>query len=180
MPKINFYRLNTGLTTCKRTQDGSTPPTAMLFDVNQSEEYSKILEQRGKLGVTLSGQAIIPESRHTEDMLAEGFVAELEADGIFETPDCSPDSKEVVKSILRQIVFTAGIDGWLPLEEQHKKMVEFWEKILDRSSPRDVIEELADELKAKRSVKHRKSVLHERRDALKKEKEKEAKETKAK
>lgn len=143
----SFYRI---FTPCK---------SAQFFNPMISKEFAalKRKEKEGKLGTTASGDPYIAEHYQTERMQAEGWVGETDKDGIFETDGTSNEDKEVAKTVLRSLRCFSGIGGWSPLnddkdeskqwaEKQVELITKFYEKSLDKNSPRDIIEELRKEL----------------------------------
>jgi hypothetical protein len=140
-----------------------------FFDVKLSDEYKiKFLDKRGKLGSNHLGHLDIPELHHTKAMLEDGWVCQSDEDGRFETPDDSQESKELAKMILRACIPFAAID---PIsvdprnttEVRNQKIVAYWAKLIDKSSPKDLLEELTKELNDASAPKGRTSRLEERK-----------------
>lgn len=151
MAKNKYYRLETK---CSKM---------LFFDVTLSDEYKKkYLDKRQSLEVNHLGQRHVPEMYHTREMLEDAWVARTDEDGRFETPDDGPESKALAKMICRHLTAFAGIDGWLPLEEKNKMTIAFWKKVIDRSSPPDLLEELSKELLEAKNPAERRSRLEEK------------------
>lgn len=152
MARNKYYRLETGL------------HAAQLFQVDLSEEYKKkFLDKRGSLSANHMGTPYTPEFYHTPNMLADGWVCQTEEDGRFETPDDSAESKELAKLLCKAFICFAAIDSWLSQEDKNKATVAYWTKIIDRSSPKDLLEELTKELYEAQPDKKRTSRLEERK-----------------
>lgn len=108
-----LYRLHTGRGT---TKWGGDP--LILYDVKADSEYAALLAQRNKLGDLPGGHKVMPESRHTKEMLDRTIVAQANKKGVIDTPD-----KELAKRVLR----------------------EFPDTVLDEGSPQDALEEVQEE-----------------------------------
>lgn len=166
MARNKYYRLD--LSTGAKGEAAKLS-RMQFFDVNLSEEYKKkFLEKRGALGANHMGTPYIPEMYMTKNHLADSWVCQTDEDGRFETPDDSQESKDLAKMILRSCVCFAGID---PIsvdrrntkEVVNEKIIAFWAKLIDRSSPKDLLEELTKELKESVEPKARTSRLEERK-----------------
>jgi hypothetical protein len=155
--KLNFYKISTG---CKGLS---------LYDLFQSPDFVELKKQRS-VGVTATGQVLLPETKHTEDMMAEAFVEEADDEGVIEF---DLKEKAQAKMVLRGLGFMAGLsnvhsedpDAKDKLDANNKKLIALWNKVLDKSSPRDIIDELTKELEVNSNPKTRKMRIEEQRAA---------------
>lgn len=145
--KLDFYKIHTP---CKRAQ---------FFKPDLSDEYKAILKKYkdGKLGTTAAGDPYIPEHFQTVKMQAEGWVCETDDEGIFETEAATTADGELAKFVLRQLRCFSGAAGFTPAtenpedkkahaEKQVELVMRFYERSLDRNSPRDIMADLRKEL----------------------------------
>lgn len=149
--KFDFYRLRTGVSNMD------------LYTITDSPAWQDILKKakEGKLGnIPGTHSPITAEMKYTEEMLTETWVDATDDEGLIDT-----DDKAFAKFILMGLKHFAAVPSHEETDASKAvpKYMAYFRTVVDKNSPKDLLEELEAELTYKLSPEARREALEAKR-----------------